>query len=61
MVQDTGASEDVYLLYYKFIIPRNIENSDKAIQTAIKILEMVNKGQLEEYIKNEARFIGQFG
>jgi len=53
------ANTDKYPLYHKYIIPKNTENSDGVIQTAIKILEMVDISDLKEFVKNEKIFLGQ--
>ncbi|ORY76126.1 hypothetical protein LY90DRAFT_698822 [Neocallimastix californiae] len=53
------ATRDEHLLYHKYIIPKNTGDSNNVIQSAIRILEMINERDLKEFIKNEAIFLGQ--
>jgi len=53
------ATRDEHLLYHKYIIPKNTGDSNNVIQSAIRILEMINERDLKEFIKNKTIFLGQ--
>jgi len=53
------ASRDEHPFYHRYIIPKNTGDSNKAIMTAIEILERIDERDLKKYIRDENVLLGQ--